>query len=178
MLVAAAALWLSACGSDDTDPPATNPDAAVTNPDATSGLPDAAEEADAGEEADATTGEPDASEEADAGEATATWSEVQAIMSARCAGCHDGRQGRLDITDPTELIDVQAEDVPIDLIEPGSPETSFLYLKVTGQQAMACTNAGIATRNCGSRMPPQASQLTAAQRELIFNWITAGAIVD
>jgi hypothetical protein len=177
-LAAAALLLAAACGADKMDPAqiidsgvAANPDATVF-PDATA--PDAAVEEDAGvEESDA--GEMDASEPA-----APTWSQVQAVFNSRCAGCHDGRQGRWDATDHTDLINVRSDDVPLDRVEPGSAEMSFLFLKVTSAQRSVCDANALPPMDCGSRMPPPPNNamLTQTQKNLIEEWIVAGALVD
>jgi hypothetical protein len=124
-------------------------------------------------------GEPDAMEMNDAGTPSATWDDVQSILSARCRNCHDGSRGTWDVTDPADIIGVNSAELPaLQRIEAGSSERSFLFRKISGTQAAACTENGSPTRNCGARMPTMAAMLSATNINIIKSWIEEGAIVE
>lgn len=94
------------------------------------------------------------------------------ILNLNCAvsGCHIGAtppQG-LNMEEGNaygNLVNVSSMEQPLlDRIEPGSPEESYLYLKITG-------NASIS----GSQMPLGRSPLSKEQMDLIRDWILEGA---
>ncbi|MEO1272894.1 MAG: c-type cytochrome domain-containing protein, partial [Myxococcota bacterium] len=80
-------------------------------------------------------------------------SEVQAILDARCTGCHTngGRSGGLNFDDfEAAMINVQARP-GLDYIEPGDSDGSFLIQKLEGTQG-----AGNGSRMpIGGVMPPE-----------------------
>jgi mono/diheme cytochrome c family protein len=102
---------------------------------------------------------------------TATWDEVLAIFTANCTsrGCHDVRAGGgLDLVtgDVRARILGPSPTVDLNLIEPGDPASSYLFLKMTG----AFRDAG----GSGTNMPVRA--LGAAQIATVRAWIEAGAL--
>jgi len=103
----------------------------------------------------------------------ATLSNIQAsIFTTSCAfsQCHGGdfpKQG-LDLTAGKafgSLVGVQSQERPaLKRVEPGDPDNSYLYLKITGDPSIA-----------GDRMPFGAPALSSDKIDLIRQWITEGA---
>jgi outer membrane protein assembly factor BamB len=103
------------------------------------------------------------------------------LLAVRCAGpvCHSSNMtgGSLNVTAGatasavrTTLISRPASGSEcassgLSLVEPGQPDKSLLYLKLT------------ATPPCGSRMPPT-GPLTAAEIDRVRTWIANGAADD
>lgn len=91
------------------------------------------------------------------------------------AACHDAatRQGNLDLTAAASYVNLVgvepqnpvARDAGLLRVVPGSPETSFLLRKLTGDLEPGE----------GAPMPLLGSPLPPAQIELIRSWIEAGA---
>lgn len=107
---------------------------------------------------------------------SATFTRVQSeIFAVSCAfsGCHGaaGTQAELLLTPDAaygNLVNVPSSEVPqIDRVEPGSPDQSYLYMKVTGAPGIL-----------GSKMPLGQPELTQEQKDLIGNWILRGAPND
>jgi hypothetical protein len=106
---------------------------------------------------------------------TATLSRVQSeIFTPTCArvGCHDafGAQQGLVLAAGSSygnLVNVRSTESSLDRIEPGSPEASYLYIKITG-------SAGLT----GDRMPLGLAPLNEAQLKLVSDWIRRGAPND
>ena len=69
------------------------------------------------------------------------------------------------------LVGKKSTNGEYNLIEPGAPERSWVYLKASGDSAtVMCTSA------CGrGKMPPSGSGLTAAQLQALSKWIKDGA---
>ncbi len=99
--------------------------------------------------------------------------EIQPIFNGSCT-CHlMGDSGEMAAPFLTlnpgmshaDLVGVMSEQAPLNRIEPGSPDDSYLYLKVTGNHLPV-----------GSGNPmPQIGVLGDAQVQLIESWILAGA---
>jgi len=93
--------------------------------------------------------------------------DIQPIFDASCAGCHGaGGNAGLDLragVSHGNLVGVSASESSLDLIAPGDPLASWLYLKLTGAQ------------DVGSPMPP-GSPLPQSQVELVRVWIEEGAL--
>ncbi|RME50303.1 MAG: hypothetical protein D6795_10310 [Deltaproteobacteria bacterium] len=108
----------------------------------------------------------------------ATFSEVQSkIFVSSCAfsQCHGqgSRQGGLNL-DPAEgdvyaeIVGVPSTEVPdLNRIEPGSPQESYLYLKLIDDPAIT-----------GALMPLTGGPLDADRLESIRSWIESGAQND
>ena len=98
----------------------------------------------------------------------ATWSShIQPLFRQKCAGCHlDGvRQGGYSTDTPTLLrVPGVSQGSGLQLVVPGDPEQSFLYLK-------------LAERNppLGAQMPEAGPPLSAAGLQLVYRWIAEGA---
>lgn len=103
----------------------------------------------------------------DAGGA-ATWSEVDEILLMECAGCHYSMPAGLALAAAYDnLVDVASTQAPgYDRVEPGDPEASYLWLKVTG------THSDVGS---GSQMP-QGGALTDDELATIRSWIEGGAL--
>ena len=94
-------------------------------------------------------------------------SDVQPIFDASCVGCHgDGGNAGLDLRSGrsyANLVGNPATESGLARIEPGEPENSWLYLKITGQQTV------------GDQMPP-GSPLNTDTTDRIRTWIEEGAL--
>ena len=108
----------------------------------------------------------------------ATFSSIQTqVFSKNCttSECHGKEQkGNMDLRKSEaydQLINVTPEDNDASeykRIVPGDPDSSFLYLKITGQQA----------NNEGVDMPKKGDKLCDAKIEAIKQWILNGANND
>lgn len=110
------------------------------------------------------------------GDPSATFTRVQdEIFSQYCAfsGCHGpvATQQGMELSAGvaySNIVNVASREVPqFDRIEPGAPQQSYLYLKVTGAPGIV-----------GERMPLGQPELTSEQKELVRNWILRGAPND
>lgn len=97
-------------------------------------------------------------------------SDVQAIWTAQCMPCHDATQtsGQLDLTAAASwaaLVSTAMVKSCSDgtRVVPGSPSTSGLMDRLLGT-------------SCGSRMPENASPLSAGDLVLVQSWILRGAL--
>ncbi len=97
--------------------------------------------------------------------------DVAPILTQRCVMCHiaGAAQGGLDLYTNlwSAIVNVKSTESALNLVEPGEPDKSYLYLKLTGAQLSA--------GGSGAQMPFQAGQLDAGQLELIRSWIAQGA---
>lgn len=93
--------------------------------------------------------------------------DVQPIWNANCTGCHGaGGNGGLDLRMPgsrANLVDVPSPSWPGLRVVAGEPDSSVLYLKLTG------------TAGVGDRMP-QGGSLGADDTEIVRLWIAEGAL--
>lgn len=104
-----------------------------------------------------------------------SWSgRVKPILEANCGGCHAGSrpQAELNLIDDeayTTVLGPSMQMPSLNLIEPGSPEESYLWLKITGDESIM-----------GETMPvnPIDGSSTLSEGELsdIKTWIENGAI--
>ena len=92
--------------------------------------------------------------------------DVDPIWLDACAGCHTngGAQGSLTLDEGAALlVGVPSTEAPsVALVAPGSPDDSWIWLKLTGEQSD------------GSAMP-LGSSLNAADLGTVQNWIEEGA---
>jgi len=99
---------------------------------------------------------------------------VVPILNQRCVMCHvdGGALGELSLyPDPwTRLVGIASTQSPLKLVEPGSPEKSYLYAKLLGTHDKA--------GGSGQRMPLQQDPLGAEELETIRQWILKGALRD
>ena len=103
-----------------------------------------------------------------------TWSgRISAILKANCGGCHRGEQAAegLDLIDGdvyTRLLTADSRQRPeMKLLVPGEPEQSYLWLKLTGDEAIE-----------GEPMPININgdnQLSEAQLADFNTWLVNGA---
>ena len=106
---------------------------------------------------------------------------VRPFLDSTCAGCHSGLAPSAGMTlggqgvSSAEIIDglvgVKATNGEYNLIEPGNPDRSWVYLKASGQVAtVTCSSA------CDREsMPPSGNGLTSAQLGTLRQWIQDGA---
>lgn len=104
-----------------------------------------------------------------------TFAKVQAIFDVKCS-CHALPASMMtngNLSWPAgmawaSIVGVKSPTVALDLIEPGDPAASYLYLKLTGDFMSVPGSAGTTM--------PQGGMLTADELTLIEEWITAGAL--
>ncbi len=167
-LVSLAFIFLGACGPAEQ----TEPDDAGTLADA--GLTDSGIQPDAG-----VTLEPIDAASMDAGPPAPRFeTHIAPIFEFQCQGCHF-------VTDLPPRIFVQGDDIrttfdgllqsaatraPLDYVQPGLPDQSYLLLKIEGRHLSAGGE--------GNHMPPPAARrrVPAQDVELIRAWIEAGAL--
>ncbi len=94
--------------------------------------------------------------------------DIQPIFDLHCVGCHglDGFAG-LDLRSGfshANLVGVTATEIDMPRVDPGEPQTSWLYLKLTGAQTV------------GDPMPAGGFPLPEATVDLVEQWITEGAL--
>ena len=83
-----------------------------------------------------------------------------------CSSCHlnGATSGGLDLSNYENIVNATSTKEPnFMLIKPGVPDSSYLYMKVTGVEGIT-----------GSRMP-LGGKLSAEQLDLLRDWILAGA---
>ncbi|MCW5713104.1 MAG: hypothetical protein KIT43_01130 [Bauldia sp.] len=93
---------------------------------------------------------------------------VQPILNLRCVQCHQSVTGggglSLQAAGTAErIVLVPSSGSALNLVEPGRPEQSYLYLKVTGRQAEVS--------GMGARMPLIGIRLSDESIETIRAWI-------
>ena len=98
---------------------------------------------------------------------------VQAIFDAHCVQCHDAgdpQEGQDLEPDSaySSTVQIPSMEAPtMHRIEPGSPDRSYLYHKITGTQSSA--------GGSGARMP-RGGRLSDAEIQTIRAWIAQGAL--
>ncbi len=99
---------------------------------------------------------------------TPTWTEVDAVLGAQCAGCHYGEPAGLGFVDAYDrLVGVASTQAPdMDRVTPGDLDASYLWRKIEGTH--------IAAGGSGSRMPQRAT-LPDSDTDTIRRWIVGGA---
>ena len=93
--------------------------------------------------------------------------DIQPIFNANCIGCHAAGSAAVGLElsaggSYDQLVGVQAVESDLDRVEPGQPEQSWLYLKITG------------AHDVGDVMPPS-GLLPSTSRDLVRDWIADGA---
>ena len=106
-----------------------------------------------------------------------TWSaSVWPLLQANCGGCHvsPAPSGGLDLVQEgayTRILGLSSQQPSLRLIEPGDPDASYLWMKLTDADGIS-----------GSQMPFDPSTgprpLTDEELSIINQWITAGALQD
>lgn len=97
-------------------------------------------------------------------------SQIQPIWNVECTPCHVGGGFSADLvldSGYAALVGVPSTQSTLELVEPGSPSTSYLWAKLTDQQD--------AVGGSGVLMPKGGPPLTAGELALIEAWILAGA---
>jgi len=99
---------------------------------------------------------------------------VQPILNLRCVQCHKSVSGdgglSLQAAGTAErIILAPSSGSPLNLIQPGRPDESYLYLKITGRQAEG--------NGAGARMPLIGSRLSDETIETIRAWIDGCTVV-
>jgi len=161
-------LTVAACGDDDetivTDTSDTSSDASDVSDSSDTSEADTSPDT-AVEDIQIDTPEPDAP----------TLDEVATEIFTGCSTplCHSSRgvAGGLSLADDDGLLERLLGPSSVDglnLVEPGSPEDSYLFLKITGDY--------VDVGGEGSRMP-SGGRLSAADEQLVSDWIT-GLIVE
>jgi hypothetical protein len=117
-------------------------------------------------------GDDDGGEAAPAREVS--YAQVQGVFEKHgCVGCHPGVNPSLDLTagrSYDDLVGIPAlEDPRLYRVVAGDPGKSFLYLKIGGDPAIFDIPA------IGTRMPPAAPPIPAADIALVRDWILGGA---
>lgn len=101
-------------------------------------------------------------------------SDVQPILTQHCVMCHlpGAAQGDHSLYPDAWASMVNAPSVqsPLQLVEPGSPETSYSYLKLTGEHLEA--------GGSGEIMPFPNGPLSADEISIFRRWIEQGAKRD
>ncbi len=96
---------------------------------------------------------------------------VLPILNKYCVMCHlpGASQGELVLYPDawSQLVGIPSSQSALSRVEPGSPDKSYLYMKLIGTQE---TEDG-----SGLQMPFQQNPLDAAQIEVIRLWIEQGA---
>lgn len=97
---------------------------------------------------------------------------IQPILNVTCVSCHlHGQEiGNLDLGPETawdSLVGIWSTQANMPRVDPGNPETSYLWHKLNGTHRQAGGH--------GERMPPEGAPLSARQLLLIRGWIEAGA---
>jgi hypothetical protein len=97
--------------------------------------------------------------------------DVMPILNGYCVMCHlpGAAQGGFSLYPDawSELVGVPSKQSPLLQVEPGSPETSYLYIKLI--------ETGESVGGSGQLMPIQQAPLDQGQIETIRLWIEQGA---
>ena len=98
---------------------------------------------------------------------TVTYADVEAVLAAKCGGCHiTGGSGGFQIANgAADLIDVPSNQSNLPYVTPGSPDDSYLWRKVVG------THSEVG----GGQKMPLGGDLTQPELDLISAWISGGA---
>lgn len=136
--------------TDDTGPPAE-----TTGPSDSTGPGDSTEGSSGPGES---TGEPPPS----------FGSDVEPILEANCNCHYAGAPAELSFTDAyASLVNVPSTEAGLDRVEPGAPDDSYLWHKLSGTH--------IAAGGSGDPMPAPAGGLAAGSLAIIEAWISGGA---
>lgn len=107
--------------------------------------------------------------------------QVRPFLDSSCGGCHSpigpsagvtlGGKGITSAELVDGLVSKKSTNGEYNLIEPGKPELSWVYLKASGESTtVSCSGA------CGrGKMPPSGDGLSATQLQVLSKWITDGA---
>jgi len=106
--------------------------------------------------------------------------QIAPIFDAYCAGCHDALtptrgltlSGKKPSVIRQELVGGRSTEVSLNLVEPGNPDSSWLYRKLTGNFD------GIDCQGCKTTMPLAGTRPTDKAIQLVHDWIAAGGTAD
>jgi hypothetical protein len=97
--------------------------------------------------------------------------DVLPILNSYCVMCHlpGGAQGELSLYPDawSELVGTASKQSPLLRVEPGSPDRSYLYIKLI--------DSGDSVGGSGQLMPVQQPPLEQDQIEIVRLWIEQGA---
>jgi hypothetical protein len=106
---------------------------------------------------------------------------VRPFLDSTCGGCHSavapnagltlGGAGVASANVIKNIVSVKATNGEYNLIEPGAPEKSWIYLKASGGSLSVMCSGMCDTE----KMPPSGTGLTAAQLMTLQQWIMNGA---
>lgn len=100
--------------------------------------------------------------------------QVQPIFAKHCVVCHlaGGAQGELALHPDgwSATVNVESRQSSLRLVEPGKPDASYLYLKLTGEHRAA--------GGSGETMPSPQVPLSRDEIDTIRAWIAQGAGKD
>ena len=106
--------------------------------------------------------------------------EIQAIWTANCVdSCHEsgGSAAYLDLSDGEAYANIVGEPSPtasaLTLVEPGDPESSYLYMKVAGRHLELEGGLGVQMPLSEDLSTPE--PLPQEEQDLIRDWIAEGA---
>lgn len=99
---------------------------------------------------------------------TANWQDVAAIFEAKCWGCHQDPEWRLNPLTRESMIGVLGESVDVFVVKPRDPAGSYLMHKILPDYPL---------RRFGVQPPEWSSEppLTKAELKVIQAWVQAGA---
>lgn len=100
-----------------------------------------------------------------------TYRQVLPVFQASCSPCHLGSldpSSDLDLRRAEFLVEVPHEPTGLSLVEPGSPDESYLWLKLTDAH-------GTVSGGDGEGMPPTGG-LAEEELGLVHRWILSGAL--
>jgi mono/diheme cytochrome c family protein len=115
------------------------------------------------------TGDTDTDTDTDPAATPTYAADIQPIFDTSCVSCHTtgAASAGLDLTASANIVGVvSTQAAPMNLVEAGDPDNSYLWHKVNG------THGGAG--GSGEQMP-QGSELAAADLATIEAWITGGA---
>ena len=92
-----------------------------------------------------------------------------AAVTADARGAGVGGRGAVSVWVRQGLVSQPSREVGMRLVEPGSPEQSWLWRKLTGDFS------GIDCVGCKNRMPQAGAAPNASEMEVIRSWIAGGA---
>lgn len=107
------------------------------------------------------------------GTVTTLSEDVQPIFDSYCVVCHlyGGASADLVLEDGdsfSQLVNRKSTQSPLQLVAPFKPDSSYLVLKLRGQQAQV--------EGSGGPMPSNGTALNTDQLDTVIDWINSGAL--